>query len=65
MIAEINTICPNCGEVHVVKVDMDKYMDFQMGKILSQEMNLSKEDTEMLITGICPKCWNKMFNSED
>ena len=26
---------------------------------------LSKEDRERLITGICPKCWKELFGDED
>jgi hypothetical protein len=43
-----------------------------MEKYISRKENiqdifpeLSKEDRERLLTGICPHCWNVLFNQEE
>lgn len=58
----IVTTCPICKESHEVTVEFSDYLDWKCGK-LSQEAfpYLSANDREMLISNICPTCWDKMF----
>ena len=56
------TSCPFCGHAHEVEVNEADYWDWQDG-VLAQDAfpYLSADEREMLISGICPKCWDEMF----
>lgn len=64
MIQIITNPCPMCGKTHKLKVHADDYKRFIRREGLAQECfpYIKPEDREMLISGICPECWNKMFN---
>lgn len=67
---DIKTICPICGIEHNVQLSSDqeyRYIDFLEGKGHIQDLlpDLSKENRELLLTGICPECWKKMEENED
>ena len=55
--------CPECGQQKTFTVDKDNYRKWIHGEMLVQEAfpEINNEDRERLISGICPKCWNKMF----
>jgi len=61
----IITACPFCGHANEVAVNEDDYWDWQDG-ILAQDAfpYLSPDEREMLISGICPKCWAKTFEED-
>ena len=60
---EIITTCPFCGKDHSVVVEEHDYLAWEMGNSLAQDAfpYLSADDREMLISGICPQCWEKTF----
>jgi len=60
------TYCPFCGKAHEIEVNEIDYLDWQDG-MLAQEAfpYLSADEREMLISGICPDCWNGMFGQEE
>ena len=62
----IETVCPFCGHQNTIMVYADDYERWQAGD-LAQDCfpYLSAEDREMLISGICPKCWDSMFSIEE
>ena len=61
----ITTICPFCGESHVVEVVAEDYADWKNGKLIQDAMPyLTADEREMLISGICPTCWDNMFGDE-
>lgn len=55
--------CPFCGKIHEVEVPLDNYLDYEDGELSIQEAfpNLSPNEREMIKTGICPTCWDKMM----
>ena len=60
------TYCPFCGrpnEIEVNKADFLRWKDGELAQVAFPY--LSAEDREMLISGICPECWNGMFGDED
>ena len=62
----IITECPWCGEEHEVEVPFEGYLAWQNGELIQVAMpQLSADEREMLISGICPKCWEKAFSDED
>ena len=55
--------CPMCRERHYLDVNeaVAKQIDMWMqGKIYIQEIDLDADDRELLMTGICKECWEKL-----
>lgn len=62
---KIITSCPFCGHADAVFVNEDDYWDWQDGALVQDAFPyLSADDRELLISGCCSQCWNKMFLSE-
>ena len=58
----IVTQCPFCGCANFVEVNEEDYWDYEDGmKAVEAFPYLSANEREMLISGICPTCWNKML----
>ena len=59
---EILTICPICGKVNEIEVNEADYLDWNDGMLAQDAFPYLPADVrEMLISGICPSCWNRMF----
>lgn len=57
------TVCPICHEVHEIGVNEADYWDWQDGKCAQDAFPyLAAGEREMLISGICPYCWEYLFN---
>ena len=53
--------CPFCNTPHTKEFDEEQYRKYKAGTLIQDAMpNVSAEDREFLITGICPKCWNSI-----
>lgn len=62
----IITQCPWCGEEHEVEVPFEGYLAWQSGASIQVAMpQLSADEREMLISGICPKCWAETFGEDE
>ena len=60
------TRCPFCGKAHEIEVNEMDYLDWQDGKLAQDAFPyLSASDREMLISGICPDCWDGMFGTDE
>ena len=60
-------ICPFCGEYHAVEVEaMDLFLYRHHG-VLAQNAfpYLSANEREIIISGICPACWDNMFRGDN
>lgn len=59
--------CRQCGVVHKVRVGVDDLFAWQNGDKLIQDAfpYLSTDKRELLLTRICPDCWNRMFGQEE
>lgn len=58
----IVTQCPICGCGNEVEVNEADYFDWDDGvKAQVAFPYLSANEREMLISGICPTCWTRMF----
>lgn len=64
---DIITVCPFCGVAHVITVRPDDYLAWRYDGISAQDAfpYLDREKREMIISGICPDCWDEMFGDED
>ena len=62
----IVTSCPFCGHAHEVEVNEEDYFAWDDGELVQNAFPyLSADERELLISGICPNCWNNMFGNED
>lgn len=56
------TRCPFCGRGNEVEVNEIDYLDWDDGVHVQDAFPyLSAGEREMLVSGICPDCWDKMF----
>ena len=56
------TTCPFCGRENEVEVNHMDYLDWQNGELAQDAFPyLSANEREMLISGCCPRCRDKMF----
>lgn len=62
----IVTRCPFCGHANEVEVNEMDYLDWSDGELAQVAFPyLSADEREMLISGICPTCWDEMFGSDE
>lgn len=58
--------CPFCGRGNEIEVNEMDYLDWQDGELVQIAFPyLSADEREALISGICPTCWDNMFNIEE
>ena len=63
---KIEKRCPHCGKIQVIEVNENQYNDWLAGKNIQRAFpDLSPDDREILMSGICPECWNDIFPDED
>lgn len=57
---EVTCIC--CGTKKVYHLRLDRVLAWRSGMLIQDAFpELSAEDREFLISGLCPKCWNNLF----
>ena len=62
----IRTQCPECKEIHDVKVSTNGYLNYKTGMLIQRALpELIPEEREMLITGFCQSCWDKIFADDE
>jgi len=58
--------CNFCGDVSILDATDEEFAAWDSGMLIQDAMpRLSVNDREMLISGCCPKCWDKMWPPED
>lgn len=61
-----STRCPNCGEIHDIWVPIEGYRRWQAGALIQEALpELPAKDRELLITGLCDKCFAKLSVEDD
>lgn len=60
---EVTLNCKICTATHIIEVPVSGYLKWQQRRAAIQDAlpTLSAEDREMLMSGICPACWDKLF----
>jgi len=63
----IVTRCPFCGCSNVVSVnETDYYYWDGSGELVQNAFPyLSADERELLISGICPTCWDNLFSEDE
>lgn len=64
---KIKVNCIQCDEPQRMEANADGYIEWHYGDEYIQDAmpELSPDEREMLISGVCPKCWDKMFPKEE
>ena len=58
--------CRRCQKVTDLQVDLEKFVAWQQGELIQEAFpELDADQRELLISGICPKCWDEMFPSDE
>lgn len=61
---DVKTKCPCCGSENVVSMTDEQYTEYNAGYKNIQFIfpDWSPEDRELLISGVCAKCWKNIFD---
>jgi len=58
--------CPKCNGQTEMQVPAEQFVNWQRGQLIQDAFpNLTTDEREAMMTGICPKCWEAMFADED
>lgn len=65
---DISIQCKICLKYHTIKVNHMKYTNYRLGRIPGLIQNIFPENTpeerELILSNICPACWDRMFSEE-
>ena len=65
-LVEYRASCPFCGAVNVIKVPKLGLQAYNNGALVQRAFpNLTAAERELIITGICSKCWDRCFGGDD
>lgn len=65
MSIDMSIKCVMCHTEHVIFVEEQDVHKYQNGAYVQHAFPyLSADDRELIISGICGKCWNKTFPEE-
>ena len=66
MTAVVAVPCRLCDTVHDLTVNVEGYVNWQAGEFIQDALpELSCDERELLISGACGACFDKLFPSED
>jgi len=58
--------CACCGTKKVYHLQPERVLAWRSGMLIQDAFpELSAEDREFLISGLCPDCWNALWEDED
>jgi len=58
--------CRTCGDTHILMVNAQDKKRWMEGELIQDAMPyLSADERELLISGTCGTCFDKMFGSEE
>lgn len=65
---KIKTFCPFCETTHIVELNekqYEQYIKWKSNHIRLQQIDAPADIREMLLSGICPDCWDNIFDEEE
>lgn len=56
-------VCPECDKKNYIEISDEQYQRYTEGSELIQKIfpEMNPIQREILVTGICGDCWNKLF----
>lgn len=62
----IKVTCRSCGENFEIRVTESEYLNYMTGELVQYAFpRLTADQRELIISGTCGKCWDKMFPPEE
>ena len=62
----VEVACPFCGAVSNLTLNWEDYAKWQEGALVQDAFPyLTPNERELLITGICSDCWDRMFGTDE
>jgi hypothetical protein len=66
MMTKLWATCNRCKDQVEMAVNVDDYTSWENGSLIQDAMPyLSADEREVLISGVCGTCFDKMFGSEE
>ena len=66
MTAVVAVPCRYCDTVHDLTVNVEGFVNWQAGQYIQDALpELSAGERELLISGTCDECWQRLFPEED
>lgn len=63
---KVKCVCPLCRKVNYVDVDEDAYNNYINGELIQRAFpDMDCSTRELLVSGMCPDCWDTIFCSEE
>ena len=63
---KVSVTCPFCGKESFLTLSANDFNAWQNGELVQNAFPyLDANERELLVSGICPDCWDKMFSSDD
>ena len=57
--------CVMCNQSIIMEVSEEGLKKWQQGELIQDALpELTDDEREMLMSGICPTCWDKIFSDE-
>lgn len=61
----IEVTCKICGTAHNIEVTTESYNKWLKGAFIQEAFSmLSSDDRELLVSGICGKCFDEIFQED-
>lgn len=58
--------CPFCEKTHILIVPAEGWTAYNNGVLIQDAFpNMTADEREFILTGICPECWDSMGGDED
>jgi phage FluMu protein Com len=58
----VETRCPACGGINQLEVEEEGFSLWRRGQLIQKALpSLNEIEREMLISGLCGRCWHKTF----
>lgn len=62
----LRPVCPICGKRFKIRVKWEDFQRWKQGELIQICFpDLKPEERELLISGVCPDCWNDTFEDMD
>jgi hypothetical protein len=62
----IEVACPKCGTAHTIIVFKEDVKKYQQGALIQDAFPyMDRSVREMLISGLCSECWDKLFKKKE
>lgn len=63
---QVQVTCVSCGATKLFQLPYSRYIAWQNGMLIQDAFpEMPAADRELLISGLCPDCWNALWEGLD